>query len=51
MKMGCLPPPRALRNPRPGLPMIVAIQDKIYSVSEVRGQIREMIHFPSNGSG
>jgi hypothetical protein len=51
MKMGYLPPPRALRNPRPGLPMIVAKQDKNYSVSEVRGQIREMVHFPSNGSG
>jgi len=50
MKMGCLPPPRSLRNPRPGLPMIVAIQDKNYSVSE-GGQIREMIPFSSNGSG
>jgi len=38
-------------NPRYGLPMIVAKQDRNYSVSEVRGQIREMVHFPSNGSG
>jgi len=37
-------------NPRHGLPMIVAKQDRNYSVSEVRGQIR-MVHFPSNGSG
>jgi hypothetical protein len=38
-------------NPRHGLPMIVAKQDRNYSVSEVRGQIRETVHFPSNGSG
>jgi hypothetical protein len=38
-------------NPRHRLPMIVAKQDRDYSVSEVRGQIREMVHFPSNGSG
>ena len=38
-------------NPRHGLPMIVAKQDRNYSVSQVRGQIREMVHFPSNGSG
>ena len=34
-----------------GLPMIVAKQDRNYSISEVRGQIREMVHFPWNGSG
>jgi hypothetical protein len=38
-------------NPRYGLPMIVSKQDRNYSVSEVRAQILEMVHFPSNGSG
>jgi hypothetical protein len=51
MKLGCLPPPRALRNSRRGMALIVAKQDRNYSVSEVRGQIREMVHFPLNGSG
>ena len=37
-------------NPRHGLPMIVAKKDRNYSVSEVRGQINEMVKFPSNGS-
>jgi hypothetical protein len=38
-------------NSRHGLPMIVPKQDRNYSISEVRGQIRKMVHFPSNGSG
>jgi len=38
-------------NPRHGLPMIIAKKDRNYSVSEVRGQIREMVNFPPNGSG
>jgi cytochrome P450 len=38
-------------NLRHGLPMIVAKQDRNYSISEVRGPIREMVHFPWNGSG
>jgi cytochrome P450 len=38
-------------NPRHGLPMIIAKKDRNYSVSEVRGQIREMVNFPSNGPG
>ncbi len=33
-------------NPRHGLPMIIAKKDRNYSVSEVRGQIREMVDFP-----
>jgi hypothetical protein len=37
-------------NPRHGLPMIIAKKDRNYSVSEVGGQIREMVDFPSNGS-
>lgn len=38
-------------NPRHGLPMIVAKKDRNYSVSEVRGQIREMVDFSANGAG
>jgi cytochrome P450 len=38
-------------NPRHGLPMIIAKKDRNYSVSEVRGQIREMVDFPANGVG
>jgi len=38
-------------NPRHGLPMIIAKKDRNYSVSEVRGQIREMVDFPANGAG
>jgi cytochrome P450 len=37
-------------NPRHGLPMIIAKKDRNYSVSEVHGQIREMVDFPANGS-
>ena len=37
-------------NPRHGLPMIMAKKDRNYSVSEVRGQIREMVDFSANGS-
>jgi Cytochrome P450 len=33
-------------NPCHGLPMIIAKKDRKYSVSEVRGQIREMVNFP-----
>ena len=38
-------------NPRHGLPMIIAKKDRNYSVSEVRGQIREMVDFSANGAG
>lgn len=38
-------------NPRHGLPMIVAKKDRNYSVSEVCGQIREMVDFSENGAG
>jgi len=38
-------------NPRHGLPMIMAKKDRNYSVSEVRGQIREMVDFSANGAG
>jgi hypothetical protein len=38
-------------NPRHDLPMIVVKKERNYSVSEVYGQIREMVHFCSNGSG
>lgn len=38
-------------NPRHGLPMIIAKQDRNYSVSEVHGQIREMVDFPASGAG
>jgi Cytochrome P450 len=37
-------------NPRHGLPMMIAKKDRNYSVSEVRGQIREMVDFPANGA-
>jgi len=37
-------------NPRHGLPMIVAKKGRNYSVSEVRGQIREMVDLPANGA-
>ncbi len=37
-------------NPRHGLPMIIAKKDRNYSVSEVRGQIREMVDFSANGA-
>jgi hypothetical protein len=37
-------------NPRHGLPMIIAKKDRNYSVSEVRGQIREMVDLPANGA-
>jgi cytochrome P450 len=38
-------------NPRHGLPMIMAKKDRNYSISVVRGQIREMVDFPANGVG
>jgi cytochrome P450 len=38
-------------NPRHDLPMTVAKKERNYSVSEVYGQIRETVHFCSNGSG
>ena len=38
-------------NPRHGLPMIMAKKDRNYSVSAVRGQIREMVDFSANGAG
>lgn len=38
-------------NPHHGLPMIIAKKDRNYSVSEVRGQIREMVDFSVNGAG
>jgi hypothetical protein len=38
-------------NPHHGLPMIIAKKDRNYSVSEVRGQIRELVDFSANGAG
>jgi cytochrome P450 len=38
-------------NPRHGLPMIIVKKVRNYSINEVRGHIREMVNFPSNGSG
>ena len=37
-------------NPRHGLPMIIAKKDRNYSVSKVRGQIREMVDLRANGA-
>jgi hypothetical protein len=37
-------------HPPHGLPIIVAKKDRNYSVSEVRGQIREMVDLPANGA-
>jgi cytochrome P450 len=37
-------------NPRHGLPMIIAKKDRNYSVSDVHGQIREMVDFSANGA-
>jgi hypothetical protein len=37
-------------NPRHGLPVIIAKKDRNYSVSKVRGQIREMVDLRANGA-